>query len=122
MSIAFSAGTLAVCLINILYSDPVNRFAIGLVQFAVYIALTILVDILVSKINFHHYLSHFFSEVILDYPILLAFIYYGEWSPFNFAALRTYTLIFFCVIGATHLYAYYVSRRNANELNALLNR
>lgn len=120
MSIAFSAGTLAICLINILCSDSVNRFAIGLVQFAVYIVLTILIDILVDQINFRHYLTHFFTEVILDYPILLAFIYYGKWDPFSFATIRTYTILFFCIIGATHLYGYYTSKRNAKDLNELL--
>ena len=85
MSIAFSIGTLAVCLINILYSDPVNRFSVGLVQFAAYIVLTVLVDIIISSIDFHHYLAHFFAEVVFDYPILLAFIYFGKWDPFNFA-------------------------------------
>lgn len=122
MSIAFSIGTLAVCLINILYSDPVNRFSVGLVQFAAYIVLTVLVDIIISSIDFHHYLPHFFAEVVFDYPILLAFIYFGKWDPFKFATIRTYTILFFCVIVSTHLYAYYATKKNANELNELLKR
>lgn len=119
-SIAFSLGILSICIINIVYATDLKGFSIGCLQFAVYIVLTLFADQLAAKINFKSFLAHFLTEVLLDYPILLAFIYFGKWSPFNARHIIQYSVIFLVIMACTHLYGYRVRQAKANELNALI--
>lgn len=119
-SIAFSLGILSICMINIVYATDLRWFSIGCLQFAVYIVLTFLADNLVSKINFKSFLAHFLTEVLLDYPLLLAFLYFGKWSPFNTRHIIQYSIIFLVIMACTHLYSYRVRQAEVNELNKLI--
>lgn len=119
-SIAFSLGILSICIINIVYATDLRWFSIGCLQFAVYIILTLFADNLAAKINFKSFLAHFLTEVSLDYPLLLAFIYFGKWFPFNARHIIRCSILFLVIMACTHLYSYRARQAEANELNSLI--
>ncbi len=119
-SIAFSLGILSICIINIIYDTDLSWFSLGCLQFAVYIVLTLFADRLAAKMNFKSFFAHFLTEVLLDYPLLLTFIYFGKWFPFDFSNIIRYFIIFLIIMACTHLYHYQVTQKEAEELNSLI--
>lgn len=118
--IAFTFIILYASVNNILNGYDKEGFCIFILQVIGYLIIAMLIDFLVSLINFKKFIHHFIVETALLYPITLGFIIIGKWFQINFLSFIWYSFIYLIAMILIHYYFYYIAKRQATEINNIL--
>ncbi|BBF41779.1 hypothetical protein lbkm_0459 [Lachnospiraceae bacterium KM106-2] len=109
-----------ICLSELFAGNESREFALWILEFLGFLALTMIVDMLISNIDFKTYTGHLLAEMAACYPLLLLACYLGHWIGFRFYPILLVSLIYVICMGLIHLYYYEMSKRQAEELNEML--
>lgn len=81
------------------------------------------VDALIGRIEFRHYLSYFAVEAVIGYVLLFAvFGYFGDWFSYTPGSVLQATILYLLILSFIHYYFYSRSKSSANEINEMLNK
>lgn len=71
-------------------------------------------------IDFSKYIHHFIAELIILYPITIGVAFIGKWFAFSAINITWYSCVYILIMIAIHCYFYYISKRQADEINNFL--
>lgn len=120
ISMAFTFIVLYASVCNILSDYTKDGFCFFILEVIGYLVVSVLVDYFVSMIDFKKYICHFFVETLLLYPLTIGVALIGKWFCMNIYNIILYSCIYVIIMTAIHYYFYYISKRQANEINELL--
>ena len=86
----------------------------------VYLMVSVIVDWLLSFIDFSKYIYHFIAEMIILYPITIGVAFIGKWFAFSAINITWYSCVYILIMIAIHCYFYHISKRQADEINNFL--
>ena len=109
-SMAFTFIILYATISNIIVGYSKDRFCFFILQVFVYLMVSVIVDWLLSFIDFSKYIHHFIAELIILYPITIGVAFNITW----------YSCVYILIMIAIHCYFYYISKRQADEINNFL--
>lgn len=120
MAITFTAVILCVSVLNLIegYEYQNNWWILEVFG---YIVAMEFVDVLISKIEFKHYLSYFFTEAAVGYVLLFGvFGYVGNWFSYTPTRMIQVTVMYLLILAYVHYYFYRRAKSKADEINELL--
>lgn len=120
LSIAFTFIVLYATISNLVTGYFKDGFCFFILQVFIYLIVSIVVDLLLSFIDFRKYIYHFIVEMIMLYSITITMAFIGKWFVFNAIDIIWYSCIYILVMLAIHFYFYYISKKQASEINSLL--
>lgn len=120
VSMAFTFIVLYTSVCNLLSGYTKDGFCFFILQVICYLVVSMLVDYFVSMINFRKYIYHFFVETLLLYPLTIGAALIGKWFRINIYNIILYSCIYVMVMTAIHYYFYYISKKQADEINTIL--
>ena len=86
-----------------------------------YIVTMEFLDVLISKIEFRHYLSYFLTEALIGYVVLMGiFGFFGNWFPYTPVGIAQVTVMYLLILAYIHYYFYRRSKNSADEINDML--
>lgn len=88
-SMAFTFIILYATISNIIAGYSKDRFCFFILQVSVYLMVSVIVDWLLSFIDFSKYIYHFIAEMIILYPITIGVAFIGKWFAFSTINLLT---------------------------------
>lgn len=117
---AFTAVMLCVCVLNLIEGyEYQNNWRI--LEVFGYIVVMELVDVLLSRIEFKHYLTYFLTEGVAGYGLFFGlFGYVGNWFSYTPKRMMQVTLIYILIFAALHYYFYRRAQSRADEINEML--
>lgn len=119
-SMAFTFIILYATISNIIVGYSKDRFCFFILQVFVYLMVSVIVDWLLSFIDFSKYIHHFIAELIILYPITIGVAFIGKWFAFNAINITWYSCVYILIMIAIHCYFYHISKRQADEINKFL--
>lgn len=119
-SMAFTFIILYATISNIIAGYSKDRFCFFILQVFVYLMVSVIVDWLLSFIDFSKYIYHFIAEMIILYPITIGVAFIGKWFAFNAINITWYSCVYILIMIAIHCYFYHISKRQADEINKFL--
>lgn len=119
-SIAFTFIVLYATISNIVSGYFKEGFCFFILQVFAYLIVSLVVDLLLSFINFSKYVYHFSVEMIILYPITVGVAFIGKWFVFSVTNVIWYSCIYILIMIAIHFYFYYISKKQADEINKFL--
>ena len=119
-SMAFTFIILYATISNIIVGYSKDRFCFFILQVFVYLMVSVIVDWLLSFIDFSKYIHHFIAEMIILYPITIGMAFIGKWFAFSAISITWYSCVYILIMIAIHCYFYYISKRQADEINNFL--
>lgn len=120
LSIAFTFIVLYSSIYNVLGGYTKDGFCIFILEVMAYLIISMLIDYLVSLINFSRFIIHFIIETFLLYPVTLGMAIMGNWFRINGINISIYSCIYVAAMIAIHCYFYYISKKQADTINNLL--
>lgn len=63
---------------------------------------------------------YFFVETLLLYPLTIGVAIIGKWFSINIHNIILYSCVYVIAMIAIHYYFYYISKKQADEINELL--
>lgn len=120
ISIVFTFIILYASINNILNGYDKEGFCIFILQVIGYLSIAMLIDFLVSLINFKKFIHHFIVETVLLYPITFGFVIIGKWFQVNIFNFIWCSCIYLIAMILIHYYFYYLTKRQAIEINSIL--
>ena len=97
-SMAFTFIILYATISNIIAGYSKDRFCFFILQVFVYLMVSVIVDWLLSFIDFSKYIYHFIAEINITW----------------------YSCVYILIMIAIHCYFYHISKRQADEINNFL--
>ena len=119
-SMAFTFIILYATISNIVAGYFKEGFCFFIVQVFVYLMVSVIVDWLLSFIDFSKYIYHFVVEMIILYPITIGVAFIGKWFAFSAINITWYSCVYILIMIAIHFYFYHLSKRQADEINNFL--
>lgn len=120
ISISFTFIILYASVNNIISGYDKEGFCIFILQVIGYLIIAMLIDFLVSLINFKKFIHHFIVETVLLYPITFGFVIIGKWFQVNITSFIWCSFIYLIAMIIIHYYFYYITKRQAVEINNIL--
>ena len=115
-SMAFTFIILYATISNIIAGYSKDRFCFFILQ----VFVSVIVDWLLSFIDFSKYIYHFIAEMIILYPITIGVAFIGKWFAFSAINITWYSCVYILIMIAIHCYFYHISKRQADEINKFL--
>lgn len=119
-SMAFTFIILYATISNIVAGYFKEGFCFFILQVFVYLMVSVVVDLLLSFIDFSKYVYHFVVEMITLYPITIGVAFIGKWFAFSVINITWYSCVYILIMIAIHFYFYHISKRQADEINNYL--
>lgn len=86
-----------------------------------YIVLMEVIDVLICRIEFKHYLGYFLAEAVTGYALLFGiFGYFGNWFSYTPVRMVQITVMYLLILAYIHYYFYRRSKSSADEINEML--
>lgn len=120
ISMAFTFIMLYSTIRNISTGHSKEGFCFFILEVISYLVLSVIIDWIVSMIDFSKYIYHFFIETIALYPITIGFVIIGRWFTLNTFNIIWYSCLYVIAMIALHYYFYFVSKKQADDINSLL--
>lgn len=120
MSMAFFLIIFISSCIKLITKEPLEGFAVYVVEMAGYLVIAAIVDAFVSLIDFKSYITSFLCETVLLYPITLLFAWMGHWFGIRCSNILLFTALFIFIMVAIHIYFYYITKQEADYINELI--
>lgn len=120
VSMAFTFIVLYAAVYNVLSGYTKEGFCFFILEVVGYLAMSMLIDYLISMIDFKKYIYHFSVETILLYPITIGASIMGKWFHINIFNIIWYSCVYVIAMIAIHYYFYYISKKQAYEINTIL--
>ena len=121
LTAAFAVIVLYAAADNLVRGDTKDGFLYFVLEAAGYLAVAGVVDFLVGKINFKRYISHCLAEAAVLYPVTIGTAIWGNWFALTPINIAWYSCLYAAVMAAMHYCFYRISKKQANEINELLN-
>lgn len=119
-TLAFTIIVLFAAIHNLINGYTKDGFLYFILEVVGYLAIAVVIDCLVGKINFRKYAVHCLTEIIVLYPVTIGIAVWGNWFPVNPLNMVGCSCIYAGIMILLHYYFYLVSRKQAEEINELL--
>lgn len=120
LSIAFTFIVLYATISNIVTGYFKDGFCFFILQVFIYLLVSIIIDLLLSFIDFKKYIYHFIIETITLYPITFVIAFISKWFVFSATNIIWYSCIYILAMISIHFYFYHISKKQATEINSFL--
>lgn len=120
ISIAFTFIVCYGAVSNYIQGNDKDGFVYFIIEIMGYLIISIVIDYLVSLINFKKFLYHFITETILLYPLTIIFAIWGYWVETTLFNLIWYSMLYVLIMIVIHYYFYFLTKKQADEINKLL--
>lgn len=120
LCISFTMIILFATFFNLFHKFYKNGFLLFIIEVFIYLVVVMFVDYFISFINFKSYKSYFIIEVILLYPITIGAFVFGNWFSIDWFHIVMNSIIYLIGISLIHSYFYFLAKKQANEINLLI--
>ena len=121
LTLNFTIIILFACVVNVVQGYDKEGFCFFILGVMGYLIIALAIDYFLSMINFKKYIHYFVVETILLYPAFLVAAGLGKWFHITTLNVLSYFCIFLIIMAVIHYYIYTVSKKQAEEINAILN-